>query len=176
MNYSPPGSSVHGISQARILEWVAIYFSRGYSRPRIKPESLHCQAGSLALSHQRSLSSPSEVLTSFTCLSWCVCSVAKLCPTLCNPMDSSLPDSSVHGTFQARTLEWVVISFSRRSSQPRDWNRVSWVFWIGKWILYQCANWEAIIIVVSAKFLHCKVTLFYLFKGYVFYKEVFWKL
>ena len=34
---SPPGSSVHGISQARILEWVAIFFSRGSSRPRDRP-------------------------------------------------------------------------------------------------------------------------------------------
>ena len=34
MNYSPPGSSVHGILQARILEWVAIPFSRGSSQPR----------------------------------------------------------------------------------------------------------------------------------------------
>ena len=35
------------------------------------------------------------------------CSVAKSCPTLCNPMDCSPPDSSVHGIFQARILEWV---------------------------------------------------------------------
>ena len=41
-------------------------------------------------------------------------------PTLCNPMDYSLPGSSVHGIFQARVLEWVAISFSRGSSQPRD--------------------------------------------------------
>ena len=34
MDYNPPGSSVHGISQARILEWVAIFFSRGSSRPK----------------------------------------------------------------------------------------------------------------------------------------------
>ena len=33
--------------------------------------------------------------------------VAQLCPTLCNPMDGSLPGSSVHGIFQARVLEWV---------------------------------------------------------------------
>ena len=39
-------------------------------------------------------------------------------PTLCNPMDCSLPVSSVHGIFQARTLEWVAISFSRGSSNP----------------------------------------------------------
>ena len=37
---------------------------------------------------------------------------AKLCPTLCNPLDCSLPGSSVHGILQARILEWVAISFS----------------------------------------------------------------
>ena len=51
--------------------------------------------------------------------------VAQSCPTLCDPMDCSLPGFSVHGIFQARILEWVAISFSRRSSQPRDWTRVS---------------------------------------------------
>ena len=38
--------------------------------------------------------------------------VAQLCPTLSNPMDFSLPGSSVHGIFQARVLEWVAIAFS----------------------------------------------------------------
>ena len=38
--------------------------------------------------------------------------VAQLCLTLCNPMDCSLPDSSVHGIFQARGLEWIAIAFS----------------------------------------------------------------
>ena len=42
--------------------------------------------------------------------------VAQSCPTLCDPMDCSLPHSSVHGIFQARVLEWVAISFSRGSS------------------------------------------------------------
>ena len=51
--------------------------------------------------------------------------VTQSCPTLCDPMDCSLPDSSVHGIFQARILEWVAISFSRGSSQPRDRTRVS---------------------------------------------------
>ena len=41
------------------------------------------------------------------------------------PMDCSLSGSSVHGSFQARILEWVAISFSRGSSQPRDRTRVS---------------------------------------------------
>ena len=45
--------------------------------------------------------------------------------TLCHPMDCSLTGSSVHGIFQARVLEWVAISFSRRSSRPRDWSQVS---------------------------------------------------
>ena len=43
---------------------------------------------------------------------WC-CLVAKLCPTLCDPMDCSLPSSSAHGISQARILVWVAISFSR---------------------------------------------------------------
>ena len=51
--------------------------------------------------------------------------VAQSCPTLCNPMDCSLPGSSVHGIFQAIVLEWIAISFSRGSSWPRDWTRVS---------------------------------------------------
>ena len=44
-------------------------------------------------------------------------SVAQLCPTLCGPVDCSPPGSSVHMLLQARTLEWVAISFSRGSSQ-----------------------------------------------------------
>ena len=51
--------------------------------------------------------------------------VAQSCPTLCNPMNYSLPGFSVHGIFQARILEWVATSFSRRSSQPRDQTWVS---------------------------------------------------
>ena len=42
--------------------------------------------------------------------------VTKLCPILATPMDCSLPGFSVHGILQARTLEWVAISFSRGSS------------------------------------------------------------
>ena len=51
--------------------------------------------------------------------------VAQSCPTLCDPMDCSLPGFSVHGIFQARVLEWVVISFFRGSSRPRDRTQVS---------------------------------------------------
>ena len=51
--------------------------------------------------------------------------VAPSCPALCNPVDYTPPGSSIHGIFQARVLEWGAISFSRGSSQPRDWNRAS---------------------------------------------------
>ena len=50
---------------------------------------------------------------------------ARSCLTLCDPMNCRLPGSSVCGIFQARVLEWVVISFSRGSSWPRDRTRVS---------------------------------------------------
>ena len=46
--------------------------------------------------------------------------VAQSCPTLCDPMDSIPPGSSIHGISQARILEWVAISFSGGYSQPRD--------------------------------------------------------
>ena len=49
-----------------------------------------------------------------------LCLVAQLCLMLCDPRDCSPPGSSVHGIYQARILEWVVMPFSRGSSQPRD--------------------------------------------------------
>ena len=52
MDCSPPGSSVHGISQARILEWVVMPSSRGFPDPGIEPEAPALQVDSLPLSHQ----------------------------------------------------------------------------------------------------------------------------
>ena len=54
----------------------------------------------------------------------CCYLVAKSCPTL-QPMDCSLPGSSVHGISQARILEWATIYSSRSSSQPRFWTPIS---------------------------------------------------
>ena len=59
-----------------------------------------------------------------------LCLVVQSCPTLsrltfCDPMDCSPPGSCVHGTLQARILEWVVMPSSRESSQPRDQIQVS---------------------------------------------------
>ena len=48
------------------------------------------------------------------CVCVCMCSVTQLCPTLCNHMNYSLLGSSVHRIFQARILEQVAVSFSRR--------------------------------------------------------------
>ena len=50
---------------------------------------------------------------------------AQSCPALCDPMDCSLSDSSVHGILQARILEWVVMPTFNGSSQPRDRTQVS---------------------------------------------------
>ena len=69
----------------------------------------------------------------------CTCLAAKLCLTHWDPVDYSPPGSSVHGISQARILEWVSMSFIRRSSQPRDRTHVSC---IGRWILYHWVTWE----------------------------------
>ena len=128
MDHRPLGSSGHGIFQARILEWV--FPSPGdLPDPGIEPGSPTLQADSL----------PSEPPGKPLTWVW-VSEVAQSCPTLCDPMDCSLTSSSVHEIFQARVLEWVAISFSRRSSQPKDWICISC---IGKQIFYKWATWEA---------------------------------
>ena len=54
-----------------------------------------------------------------------LCLVIQSCPTLCDPMDGSLPGPSVRGILQARILEWVAVLSFRGSSQPRDQTQVS---------------------------------------------------
>ena len=76
---------------------------------------------------------------------WFVCVHAQSCLTLCDTMDCSLPGSSVHGVSQARIPVWVAVSSSRGSARPRDWNCVSRVSCIGRWVLFYCATWEALI-------------------------------
>ena len=107
MDCRQPGSSVHGILQARIWEWVAMSFSRVSSQPRNRSQVPRIAGGF------------------FTSIYCCCCLVAKSCQTLCNPMNCSLPGFSVHGILQPRILEWVDVSFSRGSSQPRDQTHVS---------------------------------------------------
>ena len=102
MNCGPPGSSVQGIYQAKILEWVAVPFSRGSSRLRywthVSLRLLRWQAGSLPLELLYAAAAAAKSL--------------QLCPTLCDPIDGSPPGSPVPGIVQARALEWVAIPFS----------------------------------------------------------------
>ena len=116
LNCSPPGSSVCGITQARMLEWVAIPFSRESSRPR-DPTPVSCNS---CIARQILCACMCMYIYTHTFVN-IYASAAKLlqsCPTLCDPIDSSPPGSPVPGIplpvlgLQARTLEWVAISFS----------------------------------------------------------------
>ena len=96
--FDPMYYTVCGILKARILEGVALPFSRGLFQPRDRTQVSH--------------------ITGRFFTSWATrkeSEVAQLCPTLCDPMDCSSPGSSIHGIFWARILEWVAISFSRGS-------------------------------------------------------------
>ena len=95
MDCNLSGSSNHGIFQARMLEWVAISFSRGSSWPRDRTR-VSCIAG-----------------RHFT-----IWDTRK--PKIYMSMDHT-----THGILQATTLEWVAYSFSSRSSQPRDQTQVA---------------------------------------------------
>ena len=104
------------------------YWSRlPFPSSRIEPRSPALQADSL-LSEP-----PKDILhkEANPCVCVCVKSL-QLCTILCDPLDCSPPDSSVHGICQANILEWVAISYSRRSSLPGDWTWVSYASCIGK--------------------------------------------
>ena len=77
------------------------------------------QGSSLYLLHLLNWQADSLLLQHLGFYSVQFSSVAQSCPTLCDPRDSSPPGFPVPGILQARTLEWVAISFSRGSSQPR---------------------------------------------------------
>ena len=58
---------------------------------------------------------------------WVLANLSQLCPTLCSPMNCSPPGSSVRGTPQARTLEWIAMPSFRGSSWPRHWTCVPYI-------------------------------------------------
>ena len=147
MDCSLPGSSVHGIFQARGLEWgaIAIYMACPeeetlltwlYTWPSLSfPFDMLLQTDWLSL--RRLQLTPAYLTLSYTMEFWIeatwtsshsgfmfsgagVSLVAKPCLILYDP-----PGSSAHGTLQERILEQVAISFSRGSSRPRDWTYVS---------------------------------------------------
>ena len=77
------------------------------------------------------------------------CSVVQSFLTVCHPMDCSLPGSSVHRIFWARTMEWVAISSYRGSSWPRDRTCASCISCIGRQILYHWATQETLWMMLS---------------------------
>ena len=102
-----PGSSIHGIFPGK-SPGVGCHFLLQEIFP-IQGSNLHflhCRWMICSLSHQGRFNLKVQV--------------AQSCPALCNPMDYA-----VHGVLQARILVWAAFSFSRASSQPRDWTQVS---------------------------------------------------
>ena len=102
MDYSLPGFSVHGIFQARVLEWRAIAFSAVIEEDVYKTIS---KAFFFFFFKER-------------LFGLCICTAAaaaaaaaslQSCPTLCDPIDGSPACSAIPGILQARTLEWVAI-------------------------------------------------------------------
>ena len=115
MDYIPPGSSVHGVLHARILEWVAISFSRGSSWPR-DWTWVSCMAGRFFTDW---VTREAKIKVKVT----------QSCPTLSDPMDYR-----VQGVLQARILEWVAFSLLQRifPTQESIWGPLNC-----RWILYQ---------------------------------------
>ena len=153
---SPPGSSVRGIFQARVLEWVALPFCSGSSQPRDQTQ-VSCIAGRFftiwatgeipldligiircytqghsQLKSENTNQRPfheTHIVSSLLYVNLSVtisCVCAQLCLTFNDPMDCSPQGFSVDGISQARILEWVAVPSFRGSSQPRDWTLVSW--------------------------------------------------
>ena len=133
---SPPGSSVPGIFQARVLEWVAIAFSYITLSTEFKLSWLSFTSQYWAERKKKFFVTKTKVES----LSWVVCSLLvsaglakslQSCLTLCDPRDSRPPGCPVPGIFQARTLEWVAISFSNAwkwKVKVKSLSRV-WQYW-----------------------------------------------
>ena len=125
---SPPGFPVPGIFQARTMEWVAIslqvylFVYTGETLLKGREVYMYSQFIVLICNSANNFSSYHELLIT---KSESESEVAQSCPTLCDPVDCSLPGFSIHGILQARILEWVTISFSRGSSRPGDRTWVS---------------------------------------------------
>ena len=117
MDYNPPGSSVHGVPQARILEWIAISFSKGSfpSRDRTRVSCIVRQILYRLSEHAHYYIHQSNTenvhvdhLLSIPCF------LAE------SESHSVMSDSLLLGILQARIVEWIIFPFSRGSSQPRS--------------------------------------------------------
>ena len=153
MDFSLPGSSVHGLFQARVLEWGAITFSMLQSMESQKATSKMAPHSEILLvwhsANYFSLHKSRDVFMMKTkCFFFnekslsniiyeknCPLGIPRYCAQslshvwLWNPMDYSPPRSSVHGVFQARILKWVANPLCKGSSWPRDrtWSNCRWI-------------------------------------------------
>ena len=121
----PMDNTACGILQARILEWVAIPFSKGFSHPRVTQVS--CTAGRFFIiwatkEAKRWLGDDMGILLLLVILGTVL--GTQSCLTLCDSIDCSQPGFSVHGILQARVLDWIAIPSSRGNFQPSDWTLV----------------------------------------------------
>ena len=120
MDCSPPGSSVHWISQARTLEWTAHSFFRGSSWPRDQTR-VSCVFKTAGRFFTHWATGEAQFIYVRSEVKWS-----------CSVVSDSLWPHGLQSTrllcpwdFPGNILEWIAISFSRGSSQPRDWTRVS---------------------------------------------------
>ena len=110
MDRSPPGSSVHGVSQARILEWIVISFLQQILLTQGLNRYLHWQADSLPLSHKEI---PSVYLL-------CYVQLLSYVQLFTTTWTVAHQDPLSMWILQARILEWVASPFSKGSSRPRN--------------------------------------------------------
>ena len=137
---SPPGSSVQGISQARVLEWVAISSSRESSRPRARTHISYFAGRFFMLSH---LGIPKckrmKLDPSFT--THCCCLVTKSCPTFVTPwtVACQLPLSMGF----PRQEDWSGLPFPSPGDLPDPGSNPNLL--LGRWILYLRATWKHVL-------------------------------
>ena len=123
MDCSLTGSSVHGILQARILEWVFIPFSRGSCWPRDQTRVSHSTGRFFTVwvtrksweeyvTHSGKKEKKIEIPAAAAAAAAAAAKSLQSCPTLCEPIEGSPPGSPIPGILQARTLEWVASSSS----------------------------------------------------------------
>ena len=101
-----------------ILKYVQLYWNSHQGRAARKDE-VYRKYGLMKISAMKYVNQ--NWLQMCVCVCVCACAQSlQSCPNLCNPMDYSPPGSSIHGILQARILECIFMSSSRRSSQPRS--------------------------------------------------------
>ena len=135
---SPPGSSVHGIFQARILAAAAAATKSHQSCPTLCDTTDGSLPGCSVPGILQARILEWVAISLSNSWNWKVSEVAQSYPTLSDPMDCSLPGSSIHGIFRARVLEWVAIAFSVKthyylSKKPpifkANFIYISYTFW-----------------------------------------------